>query len=239
MSLMPYTTATTSDGPMGIFVSEPSVSAKGVVIVIQEAFGITSHIESVAERLASEGYIGICPALFHRQGSPVFAYDDLDPVMKAIGQLTGEGIVIDVNAAIDFAGAQGFSKEQIGTVGFCMGGSVTFLAATQGRLGAAVSFYGGGLAAGRFGFPPLIELAASLKSPWLGFFGDLDQGIPIEDVEALRIAVADASVDTEVQRYTDADHGFHCDDRPWVYNEDAAKDAWSKAIAWFDTHLGD
>ena len=67
-----------------------------------------------------------------------------------------------------------------------MGGSVTFLAAARRALGAAVTFYGGGVAEGRFGMPPLVELAPGLKTPWLGLFGDEDQGIPVDQVEALR-----------------------------------------------------
>jgi carboxymethylenebutenolidase len=222
---------------MNMFVAEPATTPVAAVIVIQEAFGLTTHIENVAKRLASEGYLAVCPALFHRQGSPVFAYDNLDPVMGAMGQLNEDELIADVNDAVDWVEARGFSTAHIGMVGFCMGGSVTFVAATLGRLGAAVSFYGGGLSTGRLGFPPLIEIAPTLTAPWLGCFGDLDKGIPIDDVEALRVAVAAAAVPAAIYRYADAEHGFHCDERPWVYNEDAAKDAWSKTIAWFDRYL--
>ena len=75
-----------------------------------------------------------------------------------------------------------------------------------------------------------------MKTPWLGLFGDQDTGIPIEDVETLRTALADAPVDSEIVRYADAEHGFHCDARP-VYNAAAAADGWDRTLAWFDIHL--
>jgi carboxymethylenebutenolidase len=117
-----------------------------------------------------------------------------------------------------------------------MGGSVSFLAAARRPLGAAVTFYGGGVAEGRFGMPALVELAPQLQTPWLGLFGDQDQTIPVDQVEALRIAAASAPVATEIVRYADAEHGFHCDARS-SYHEASAKEAWALALQWFDTNL--
>ena len=134
------------------------------------------------------------------------------------------------------SGKPGSSRRQIGIVGFCMGGSVVFLAAARRSLGAGVTFYGGGVSQGRFGMPPLIELAAELKTPWLGLYGDSDQSIPVDDVEALRAAVAAAPVPTEIVRYPDADHGFHCDARS-SYHEASAKDGWRRTLEWLGSHL--
>jgi carboxymethylenebutenolidase len=118
-----------------------------------------------------------------------------------------------------------------------MGGSVTFLAAARRTLGAAVTFYGGGVGEGRFGMPPLVEMAPGLRTPWLGLFGDKDQSIPVDQVEALRGAAAQASVPTEIVRYAEAGHGFHCDARPDSYHEFSARDAWRRTLDWFDRHL--
>ena len=101
---------------------------------------------------------------------------------------------------------------RIGVVGFCMGGTVALITAVE-RGGAAVTFYGGGVTEGRFGFPPLVDLAPRLRAPWLGLYGDLDQGISVDQVEALRAAAATAATKIEVVRYADAGHGFHCDQR--------------------------
>jgi carboxymethylenebutenolidase len=117
-----------------------------------------------------------------------------------------------------------------------MGGSVALATAASHQVGAAVTFYGGGVTQGRFGFRPLVELAPELRSPWLGLFGDRDQSIAVEDVEALRAAAATADVPTEVVRYPDAGHGFHRDGSA-SFNAEAAADAWHRTLGWFARHL--
>jgi carboxymethylenebutenolidase len=117
-----------------------------------------------------------------------------------------------------------------------MGGSLSLVAATRFPMGAAVTFYGGGVAEGRFGLPPLAEAAPALRAPWLGLFGDLDKGIPVDQVETLREAAATAPVPTEVVRYADADHGFNCNDRD-SYHAESAADGWGRMLSWFESHL--
>jgi carboxymethylenebutenolidase len=237
---MPTTTSVTiktADGDMPAASSAPDGEGKGAIVVFQEAFGITGHIEAITRRLADAGYVSLAPALFHRQGSPVFSYDDYESLLPTIQQLTGDGLTMDIEASLDHVASLGYEGTRTGAVGFCMGGAVALLAATQRRFGAAVTYYGGGVGAGRFGLPSGIELAANLKTPWLGLYGDLDKGIPVEDVELLRAAAEGAPVETEVVRYATADHGFNCDERP-SYNAEAAKDAWTRTLAWFDRHLG-
>jgi carboxymethylenebutenolidase len=229
-------TIDTPDGAMPAFEALPDGDAKGAIVVVQEAFGVTAHIEHIATRLAEAGWRAIAPAFFHRQGSPVLAYDDFASVMPLMKELTADGITVDLNGAFDYLTGAGFGESDLGIVGFCMGGSVTFYGATLRTLGAAVTFYGGGVAEGRFGLPSLIDQAPQLQTPWLGLFGDLDQSIPSEDVERLRQAAA--AVPTEVVRYPDADHGFNCDDRPAVFNPTAAADAFGRTLAWFDRYVG-
>ena len=118
-----------------------------------------------------------------------------------------------------------------------MGGSVTLYAAATRALGAAVTFYGGGLAQGRFGFPPGLELAERIRTPWLGLYGDLDQSIPVADVERLRTIAAARPVPTQVVRYAQGLHGFNCDDRPSVFNAEIATDSRARLLAWFDAQL--
>jgi carboxymethylenebutenolidase len=226
----------TVDGGMNVYDAEPASTARGAVIVIQEAFGVTDHIEDVCRRLAVAGYRAVAPHLFHRSGDPVIAYDDMQAVMPHLGQLSAEGLETDLEASLEYLRGLGFDDAQLGIVGFCMGGSVVVLAAARHALGAAVTFYGGGVNTGRFGMPPLIELAPDLQTPWLGLFGDNDQSIPVDQVEALRAAAKNAKVPTEVVRYPEAEHGFHCDARG-SYHETCAKDAWTRTLNWFDGHL--
>jgi carboxymethylenebutenolidase len=199
-------------------IHEPAGDAKGGIVVVQEAFGVNDHIDDVTRRVAEDGWLAVAPHLFHRTGDPKLGYDDVSQVMPHMGALTAAGILDDIDAALAY---------RVGGVGFCM---VT--APPRSRL----TFYGGGLAAGRFGFDPLIEEASRLRAPWLGLYGDLDQGIPVADVERLRTAAASSGQTTEVVRYPDAGHGFHCDQRS-DFDPPSAGDAWQRTLAWFDRHL--
>lgn len=209
------------------------------MIVVQEAFGVNDHLRDVTERFAAHGYYAVAPELFHRNGSPEIAYDNLAEAMTFVAQLNSDDIDSDLSGAANFLGDAGFSPESIGIVGYCMGGTVSFYAATTGIVGAAASFYGSGIAEGRFGFPPLIELAATLRADWIGLYGDLDQNIPVDQVEALRVATAESRFDTQIVRYPGAQHGFHCDGRPAVFNAAAAADAAERTLDFFSAHLCD
>ena len=237
---MTWTETSTPDGPMRLYQADAGGNTRGAVIVIQEAFGVNDHIMEVADRLAAEGWRAFAPALFHRAGpDPVAPYDDFSKVMPLFQGLDDDGVLRDLDATLDVVHQQGIDNPAIGMVGFCWGGRVTFLAAVRRSLGAAVGFYGGGIVSGRFPqFPPLVDEAGALRTPWLGLFGDEDQSIPVEDVERLRDALTtSAKVDFDVIRYPRAGHGFHCDARPDSYVEGAASDGWARALAWFDTHL--
>jgi carboxymethylenebutenolidase len=222
--------------PAPLFDASVGGPANGAVVLVQEAFGVNDHIKDVAQRLAAEGYHTVAPHLFHRTGDPVIPYEDFDSVMPHMKALSAEGITSDLDDAYAHLAEHGFSADRIGIVGFCMGGTVALVAGAQRALGAAVSFYGGGVLEGRFGFPSLVELAPQLQTPWLGCYGDLDQGIAVEQVEQLRAAAARAPVDTELARYPDAGHGFHCDARS-AYHEASARDAWGRTLEWLDRHL--
>jgi carboxymethylenebutenolidase len=230
-------TLETADGPMRCYESVPDGSTAAVVVV-QEAFGVNDHIEDVTRRFGAAGYHAVAPDFFHRAGGGTAEYGDWDAVMKLFGSVSGDATVLaDADAALDHLRAQGFADEHIGIVGFCFGGRVTFMVSLHRALGAAVGFYGGGIVTARFPqFPPLVERSASLQTPWLGLFGDEDASIPIEDVEQIRSALRAAPVDTDVVRYADAKHGFHCDMRT-DYHAEAAADAWRRTLDWFGEHL--
>jgi carboxymethylenebutenolidase len=229
----------TADGPMRLYEARPPGEARGAIVVVQEAFGVNPHIEDVTRRAAAAGYHAVAPDFFHRSGpDAVVEYGKFELVMEYFQALGSDAAILtDVDAALAHLRAAGFTDARIGVVGFCFGGRVSFLIALRRALGASVGFYGGGIVNGRFPqFPALIDEVASLQSPWLGLFGDQDGSIPVEDVEQLRAALPAAKVDTEIVRYADAGHGFHCDQRPDYRAEDAA-DAWRRALDWFSSHL--
>jgi carboxymethylenebutenolidase len=234
------TTVPTSDGEMRLYEAFPDGEPRGAVVVIQEAFGVNSHIEDVTRRVAAAGYRAIAPDMFHRSGpDSVVEYGDFAKVIphfQALG--SDDAILTDVDAALEHLRAAGFANERIGIVGFCFGGRVTFLVAVRRALGAAVGFYGGGIVTARFPqFPALVAGAPTLQTPWLGLFGDQDGSIPVDDVEALRTALESAPVPNDIVRYGEAGHGFHCDQRA-DFRPDDAEDAWRRTLDWFAQHLG-
>lgn len=212
-------------------------NAPRALIVLQEAFGVNDHIRSLVEMFAREGYYAVAPELFHRTGSPEVPYDDFPSAMASLTALSYEGLYEDLVATSEFLREAGFPCASTGIVGYCMGGCVAFFAATLGIVGAAASYYGGGVATGRFGLESLLDLAPSLQCPWTGFYGDLDKGIPVDQVEALRNATDATGVATDIVRYENADHGFNCDGRPAVFNEAASKDATTRTLSFFASTL--
>ncbi|HTO54291.1 MAG TPA: dienelactone hydrolase family protein [Myxococcota bacterium] len=232
------TPVSTADGPMDLYEALPDGAPRGAIVVVQEAFGVNDHIQDVTRRFAAAGYRAVAPAFFHRAGGGTAPYTDFSKVMPLFKGVTDDAMLMDVDAALAHLHAQGFRDAEIGLVGFCFGGRVSFLVATRRKLGAVVGFYGGGIvAARRPGFPTLIGDSSKLGSPWLGLFGDKDQGIPNEDVAQLR-----ATLDRETQQphevvlYEGAEHGFHCDVRA-SYHEKSAKDAWARTLEWFAKYL--
>jgi carboxymethylenebutenolidase len=227
----------TPDGPMDAYVAYPDGAPRGGVVVVQEAFGVTDHIADVTRRVAAAGYVGLAPALFHRSGGPVLGYGDIEAVRPHMGALTKDGLLADLDASFGWLRESGVTVSATGIVGFCMGGSVATFAASAYAIGAAVSFYGGGLREGRFGFPPLLEVAAGFTTPWLGLYGGDDQGIPVPDVEQMRVEAGKAGVETDVVIYQGAKHGFHCDDRPAVFDAEASRGGWGRTLDFFAAHL--
>lgn len=225
------------DSEMKIFEVKPEGKPRGAIIVVQEAFGVTAHVKDIAERFAAEGFVAIAPHLFHRSGDPIIPYDKMQMVMAHLMKLDAAAIESDMKASLDHLQTLGFSGRDVGVVGFCMGGTIAFFAATKWPLGAAVSCYGGGIVQGRFGLAPLNDLAAELKTPWQGHYGDRDQSIPLTEVEVLRRKTAKGAVETEVYRYPDADHGFHCKDRSQFHATSAAQ-SWERIVSFMKTHIG-
>jgi carboxymethylenebutenolidase len=217
-------------------IHHPEQTPLGGVVVVQEAFGVTDHIEEVCRRLADIGWLAVAPHLFHRTGDPVLPYDDFSQVRPHMAALTGDGVLADVDAALAYIADAGFPVDTAGIVGFCMGGTVALYTAVERQIGAAVTFYGGGVASGRFGLPSQLEVAPRLRAPWLGLYGDHDRSIPVDEVERLAAAAAEADVPTEVVRYPDAGHGFHRDGSD-SYVEAAAGDAWMRTLDWFADNL--
>lgn len=228
----------TADGPMVMHEARNRVRDRAAVVLLHEMTGANPHMFDVMGRLNAAGYHVVLPHLFWRTGDQTFAYGDHDPIMEQVGRLDDAEFVVDLQACLDYLAKEGWSNDSIGCVGFCIGGRVSFLMAGTWDIGAAVTFYGGGIvtapAEHAEAIPSLIGLADTMKTPWLGLYGDLDAGIPTVEVEALREALA--GKDADIVRYPDAGHAFHCDPRP-EYVPGAARDGWARTLAWFESHL--
>jgi carboxymethylenebutenolidase len=219
-----------------ITICEPDPPASAAVIVLQEAFGVNQHIRSILFRLRDSGYAALAPHLFEELGDPEIPYSDTEAAIAAAGTVHRDKLLADVDSCLAYLERKGVSAPAVGVVGFCMGGSAALAVACHRGLGAAVTFYGGGIVKGRFGFGPLVDEVQTLRAPWLGCYGDLDPTIPPADVNALRQALSSVDRPTEIVHYDRAGHGFHCDARD-SYEPDSATDAWGRTMGWFGRYL--
>ena len=226
-----FTNLKAADGfSVPAYVAQPAGKPRGAVVVLQEIFGVNSHIRAVADRFAAEGYLAVAPATFERvQAGVELGYLDADMsagsgLKTAVSALPGAGVLQDIQAAIDHAAQASGGK--VGIVGFCWGGLLTWQAAcTLEGLAAAVPYYGGGITA-------TAEIARQPQCPVMAHFGDQDHWIPMEGIQAF----SKAHPEVEVHVYP-ASHGFNCDQRG-SYNEAAARLAHERTLAFFAARLG-
>lgn len=224
-----YVTLQVADGTsMAAYIAYPenAVGNTSAIIVLQEAFGVNHHIRNVADRFAKESYIAIAPELFHRTAPQGYegSYTDFQSVMPHFQAITPEGLTSDLQATYKWLTEQKqVNKEAIYSVGYCLGGRVSFLANAVLPVKAAVSYYGGGI-------DQLVSRAADLHARHLFFWGGLDQHIPAEQIDTVIKAVEQAGKDFINVKFSYADHGFNCDERA-SYNEAASKEAWALTLS--------
>lgn len=225
----------TTDGPMRVYVARPAEPSRRAVVVLQEAFGVNEHIQDVTRRFAAQGYVAMAPDLFHRTGPEVVAYDDHAQAMPLIGALGPEPIITDVHAVLAQLEQEGLDLRRTAVVGFCFGGRAAFTAATATPgLGAAVVFYGPGIAAGPHA---VLERGPSITAPLLVHVGQDDPTIPPEQRAEIDAVMSDTVPAFEQYVYPDAGHAFACDARPHMYREEAAQQAWARTQRFLDHHL--
>jgi carboxymethylenebutenolidase len=223
------------------YLTQPAEAGRyPAVVVIQEIWGVNSHIQSVTDRLPSQGYVGLAPALFHREGRMTLGlYEEMDLALARLGRCTDANIIADVKAAVAYLKAQPFvDPQRIGIVGFCFGGRVSYQSACNiPDLKAAAVYYGGRILLPLGGQGPSpVEQTASITAPVLGLFGETDQNPSPADVAKIEAELSKHGKTHEFHMYPGCGHGFHCDGRA-SYRPEAAKDAWAKTIAWFDKYL--
>lgn len=200
--------------------------ARHGLVVVQEIFGVNSHIRNVCARFAARGYAVVAPALFDRVERGIslgYTAEDVARGRELRGRVEDRGTLADIEAAATRLSAL-VGGGRIGIVGYCWGGTVAWWGATKTRHFAAAScWYGGGIAATREAAP---------HCPVQMHFGELDTSIPMTDVEAIR----DARPEVEIYVYDGAQHGFGCDERG-SFSAPDAKLAQERTLEFFGRHL--
>ena len=215
---------TAADGfNLGAYRADPTGTPKGALVVVQEIFGVNSHIRNVTDQFAELGYVAIAPAIFDRASPGIeLGYDQagIDAGLKARMDIPLDSTLADLQAAIDAVKDVG----KVGIVGYCWGGTLAYLAAGKlTGLAAAVGYYGGQIASSFLDVAP--------KVPALLHFGETDHGIPLADVQK----IIDRYPDMPIHVYS-AGHGFNCDQRG-SYDKPSAELALTRTLEFFHQNL--
>ncbi len=209
---------------LGAYRADAAGMPKGRIVVIQEIFGVNHHIRGVCDRLAAAGHTAIAPQIFDRMNRDFesgYSQTEIDHAMAYIGKLDWVKVMVDVEAAIDSLKGNG----PVAVLGFCLGGTLSFLAATKfNGLAGAVCYYGGAIAKYADNKP---------RCPVLMHFGELDGHIPMSDVNLIRQKQPQA----EIHVYGGAGHGFNCDERG-SFEPQSQKIAWERSLAFLAKVFG-
>ncbi len=207
------------------------------ILVVSEIFGVHEYIADVCRRLAKLGYLAIAPELFARYGDPRKLTNVQDILSAIIAKVPDKEVMTDLDACASWAKNNGGDPARLGITGFCWGGRQTWLySAHNQNVKAGVAWYGriDGEVNDRTPKWPL-DRAGEVKGAVLGLYGGKDQGIPLEDVEAMGDALKKAGGKSKIHVYPDAPHAFHADYRG-TYRKEAAEDGWQRLEAWFKQH---
>jgi carboxymethylenebutenolidase len=208
---------------LSAYVAEPSGKPRGALVVAMEIFGVNSHIRSVADGYAADGYLSIAPALFDRVQPGYEAGYSQEEIQKGIGyiqKINLDDTMKDVAAAMQHVASAG----KAGIVGYCWGGTVSWKsAASLNGLACAIVYYGGGV-------PGLIGLTP--KCPVLLHWGETDQSIPLDKAKSFA-----ATHKSQTHYFYPAGHGFNCDQRG-SYDAASAKLARSRSLEFLRKYVG-
>ena len=203
------------------YLSQTDRKPKGGIVILQEIFGVNTHIQEITNFFATQGYLAIAPSLFDRRERNVKLTYDNESITKGrnLKSLCDKDALKDIEAAMSVVSSAG----KVGVIGYCWGGSLAWRTACKNdNLSAAICYYGGDI-------PKLKEQEPKCNT--LTHFGELDQGIPIETVKTFKEARP------EVLTYTyPADHGFNCNHRR-QYNEVSAKIALDRTLKFLDKNV--
>ena len=207
-----------------------------VVLVVQEIFGVHEYIADTCRRFAKAGYLAIASELYARQGDPT-KYGEIGKLIaEVVNKVPDAQVMADLDGAVKWAGTNGGDTSKVAVTGFCWGGRITWLYAAQGPVKAGVAWYGRLVGAANDLMPKNpIDLAASMRAPVLGLYGEKDGGIPLDALDKMKVVLATGNAASKASQfvvYPDAPHAFHADYRP-SYRKEAAEDGFKRCLEWF------
>ena len=219
---------------MPVYYARPAgVANPPVILVAQEIFGLHEYIKDVTRRLAKLGAFAVAPDYYFRKGD-LTKIADIQALFPIVNGKPETELFADLDATVAWAKSQGGNTDKLGIIGFCRGGRTVWRYSTHNPgLKAGVAYYGPvSDAPSEAQAASAIAAVKDIKEPVLGLYGAEDQGIPVNDVNAMKAAMAAAGKTGEFKIYPGAPHGFHADYRP-SYRQDAATDGWAQMTAWF------
>jgi carboxymethylenebutenolidase len=222
---------TSADGTRFSAAIAESSDPRGGVVILPDVRGLYPFYSDLAERFAQAGYHAITLDYFGRTAG-LGPRDEEFEYMPHVQELKVPQVQDDLRAAAQ-ALKEWTGVDRPATVGFCLGGFESFMAAADvSGLSAAIGLYG--ILSDRFGIPGPIARAAEMRCPVLGLFGGADQAIPVEEVEQFDEALSAAGVEHEIHIYPGAPHSFF--DRRFEEHAEASEDAWRRMLGFLGTH---
>jgi carboxymethylenebutenolidase len=203
-------------------VAEPEASARGGIVVLHEARGVTDAVRGLVHGLAAEGWLAVAPHLYHRDGADEVGEDE---AAQQADRLDRDEVLADTDTAFGWLAEHDVASDRMGVVGFDLGGSVALLVAAKRTLGAVVTVANDVPSSN---VTALVSAAQGLTCPWLGIYGA--EGTADPEIDRLRVAAASSEVATDIVVYPRKGDRF--DDDP-----ETAAEAWQRTLNWFDSHL--
>ena len=214
----------------GGYLAVPEGGSGPGVVVIQEWWGLVDHITDVCDRFAGAGVVALAPDLYHGQK---VAPGEPDEAGKAMMAMKMDRAARDMSGAVDEVRRRG-GRDKVGVIGFCMGGGLALVLATQrpDAVAAVVPAYG------IIPWPDAQPDYGAMSAAVLGHYAEKDDYFTPEAAQALAEQLRGLGKSVEIHVYPGADHAFFNDTRPEVYDADAANLLWDRTVAFFREQLG-
>ena len=217
---------------MPIYIAKPKEEGNyPCVIVFQEVYGVTHHIREITEKVAQEGYIAICPDLFYHYGKGFEAgYDEMEKAAEQMSKFSYEDFSFDIDLLLEYIHQLPSLKNGlVSTLGFGLGGELSYLCACTKKINSAICFYGGKILT-------FLDQTSGITSPILLFYGDSDPYVTMQHIQTIKDNLLEHKTKADLYVYTNATHGFFSSESN-SYNEDAAHYSWEKTRQFLDDTL--